>query len=63
MTKRTIIALVEHCYARKLISERMEQALGQSPAPVENSNDEHAVIVAAIKKRNAMVPKRRCASI
>jgi hypothetical protein len=34
-----------------LISERMEQALGQSPAPAENSNDEHAVIVAAIKKR------------
>jgi GntR family transcriptional regulator, transcriptional repressor for pyruvate dehydrogenase complex len=44
---------VVHGYARKLISERMEQALGQSPAPVENSNYEHAVIVAAIKKRNA----------
>src|SRR6516165_2408979 len=28
MTKRTTIALEEHCYARRLISERMEQALG-----------------------------------
>jgi GntR family transcriptional regulator, transcriptional repressor for pyruvate dehydrogenase complex len=44
---------VVHGYARKLISERMEQALGQSPAPVENSNHEHAVIVAAIKKHDA----------
>jgi GntR family transcriptional regulator, transcriptional repressor for pyruvate dehydrogenase complex len=43
---------VVHGYARKLISERMEQALGQSPVPVENSNDEHATIVAAIKKHD-----------
>ena len=43
---------VVHGYARKLISERMEQALGQSPTPVENSNDEHAAIVAAIKKHD-----------
>src|SRR5215470_12662627 len=43
---------VVHGYVRKLISERMEQAVGQSPAPVENSNDEHAAIVAAIKKRD-----------
>jgi DNA-binding FadR family transcriptional regulator len=39
-------------YARKLISERMEQALGQNTVPVENSNDEHAAIVAAIKKHD-----------
>src|SRR6202035_1264562 len=43
---------VVHGYVRKLISERMEQALGQSSAPVENSNDEHAAIVAAIKKHD-----------
>ena len=43
---------VVHGYVRKLISERMEQAVGQSLAPVENSNDEHAAIVAAIKKRD-----------
>jgi DNA-binding FadR family transcriptional regulator len=43
---------VVHGYARKLISERMEQALGHSPAPVENSNNEHAAIVAAIKKHD-----------
>jgi DNA-binding FadR family transcriptional regulator len=36
-------------YARSLIAERMEQTLGQSRAPVENSNAEHAAIVAAIK--------------
>ena len=43
---------VVHGYARKLISERMEQALGHNPAPVENSNDEHAAIVSAIKKHD-----------
>jgi len=43
---------VVHGYVRKLISERMEQAVGQSPAPVENSNDEHAAIVAAIRKHD-----------
>jgi DNA-binding FadR family transcriptional regulator len=43
---------VVYGYVRKLISERMEQAVGQSPAPVENSNDEHAAIVAAIKKHD-----------
>jgi DNA-binding FadR family transcriptional regulator len=43
---------VVHGYASKLISERMEEALGQSPAPVENSNNEHAMIVAAIKKHD-----------
>jgi DNA-binding FadR family transcriptional regulator len=43
---------VVHGYARKLISERMEQALGNSPAPVENSNAEHRAIVAAIKKHD-----------
>jgi DNA-binding FadR family transcriptional regulator len=43
---------VVHGYARKLISERMEQAVGDNPAPVENSNDEHAAIVAAIKKHD-----------
>jgi DNA-binding FadR family transcriptional regulator len=36
-------------YARSLIAERMEQTLGQGSAPVENSNAEHAAIVAAIK--------------
>ena len=39
-------------YARKLISERKEQALGHSAAPVENSNREHAAIVMAIKKHD-----------
>jgi DNA-binding FadR family transcriptional regulator len=43
---------VVHGYARKLISERMEQALGQNPAPVENSNDQHAAIVAAIMRHD-----------
>jgi DNA-binding FadR family transcriptional regulator len=43
---------VVYGYVRKLISERMEQAVGQSHAPVENSNDEHAAIVAAIKKHD-----------
>jgi len=43
---------VVHGYVRKLISERMEQAVGQGSAPVENWNDEHAAIVAAIKKRD-----------
>lgn len=41
-----------HGYARKLISERMEQALGQDPAPVESSNEEHAAIVAAIRRHD-----------
>jgi len=41
-----------HGYARKLISERMEQALGKDAAPVQNSNDEHAAIVDAIKKHD-----------
>jgi DNA-binding FadR family transcriptional regulator len=36
-------------YARSLIAERMEQTLGRGAAPVENSNAEHAAIVAAIK--------------
>jgi GntR family transcriptional regulator, transcriptional repressor for pyruvate dehydrogenase complex len=39
-------------YARKLISERMEQAIGHNPVPVENSNEEHAAIVLAIKKHD-----------
>lgn len=43
---------VVHGYARKLISERMEQALGHSAAPVESSNDQHAAIVAAIRKHD-----------
>jgi DNA-binding FadR family transcriptional regulator len=43
---------VIHGHARKLISERMEQALGHSPVPVENSNREHAAIVAAIGKHD-----------
>jgi GntR family transcriptional repressor for pyruvate dehydrogenase complex len=43
---------VVHGYARKLISERMEQALGSSPAPVESSNDEHRTIVATIRRHD-----------
>jgi DNA-binding FadR family transcriptional regulator len=43
---------VVHGYARKLISERMEQALGRNPAPVNNSNDQHAAIVAAIRRHD-----------
>jgi DNA-binding FadR family transcriptional regulator len=39
-------------YARSLIAERMEQALGRGPAPVANSNAEHEAIVAAIKARD-----------
>lgn len=36
-------------YGRDLIAGRMEQALGRSTAPVQNSNAEHMAIVAAIK--------------
>jgi DNA-binding FadR family transcriptional regulator len=45
-----------HGYARKLISERMEQALGQNQAPVETSNEQHAAIVSAIRRHE---PGRR----
>jgi GntR family transcriptional regulator, transcriptional repressor for pyruvate dehydrogenase complex len=43
---------VVHGYARKLVAERMEQALGHNPAPTENSNEQHAAIVAAIKRQD-----------
>jgi len=43
---------VVHGYARKLISERMEQTLGHNAAPVEHSNEEHSAIVAAIKRHD-----------
>jgi DNA-binding FadR family transcriptional regulator len=39
-------------YSRSLIAERLEQVVGRSPAPVENSNAAHAAIVAAIKARD-----------
>jgi DNA-binding FadR family transcriptional regulator len=43
---------IVHGYARSLIAERMEQALGKSAAPVEHSNTAHAAIVAAVKARD-----------
>ena len=49
-------------YARSLIAERMEQALGQGPAPVENSNAEHLAIVTAIKAHDPMVQRTQCES-
>lgn len=36
-------------YARSLMTERLELALGKKPGPIENSNAEHEAIVRAIK--------------
>jgi GntR family transcriptional regulator, transcriptional repressor for pyruvate dehydrogenase complex len=38
--------------AKAMIATRMEQALRDDPAPVQTSNQEHAVIVAAIKSHD-----------
>jgi GntR family transcriptional regulator, transcriptional repressor for pyruvate dehydrogenase complex len=37
---------------KAVIAARMEQALGTDPAPAERSNQEHATIVAEIKRHN-----------